>query len=369
VSDESANPRSLARIVVQLVGFGLSLALLGWCVSLALSEENRQAFENLRSGSGVQAGGLIALSLGTIAVNGVAWWALMRPVRALDLGGVSAVNALATLLSYLPFKLSVMARVALHNRRDGVTIMRMGAWFAAFSAMVVVVVGPVVLVGLWRRSTDRVWWVGSVTLLMVAVAGLFVASRLFRGAEGTARVRAIAGVLRIGLLDRFLRSNAYAHLHDGFTMTGHGPAVLVAGAMRVADLVIQAARFYVAARILGVELGADAAVLLSVVYFAIGVASPFGVVGTREGGTTLIAGALAGGNEQLAAIALLVSGSEALAALAAGGVSVAFLRPWGLVGRKATGTRHSAFEEVDSDSGTKAERPNASEDRSVVGDP
>ena len=355
MSNEPANPRTPARIAVQLIGFVLSLALLGWCVSLALSEENRQALEHLREASAGQAGALIALSLGTIVVNGVAWWAMIRPVRALDLAGVSAVNALATLLSYLPFKLSVMARVVLHNRRDGITIMRMGAWFTAFGVLVIAIVGPVVAVSLWRRSIDGAWWVCSGALLVATVAGLYIISRAFRGAEGTARVRTLAGLLRLGLLDRFLRSNAYAHLHDGFTMTGHAPAVVSVAAMRLVDLGIHAGRFYLAARILNFEMGVDTAVLVSVVYFAIGVVSPFGQLGAREGGTILIAGSLVGGRDDLAPIALVVTGSEVVAALAGGAVAVAFLRPWTMFGRTGRG----GAAQRRSDEGERDEPPGA----------
>jgi len=45
--DTLPEKRSGVRIAVQVVGFLVGIGLLGWCVRLALSDENREALSKL----------------------------------------------------------------------------------------------------------------------------------------------------------------------------------------------------------------------------------------------------------------------------------------------------------------------------------
>ncbi|MGP1310372.1 MAG: hypothetical protein ACTS27_09265, partial [Phycisphaerales bacterium] len=102
--------------------------------------------------------------------------------------------------------------------------------------------------------------------------------------------------------------------------------MLVACALRLADIAIQTGRFLIAAKALGMALGIDKAAFDAAVYFLIGAASPGGVLGFREGGLAWLGELLAvddAAAEQIALLALAVTGAEAatfcvLAVLAAG---------------------------------------------------
>ena len=48
---------------------------------------------------------------------------------------IIAVNSLCTFLAVLPFKISVLARAAIHHKRDGVTFRQIVAWFAGITVM------------------------------------------------------------------------------------------------------------------------------------------------------------------------------------------------------------------------------------------
>ena len=72
------------------------------------------------------------------------------PVQRLRTLDVVAVNAIATLLNYLPFKLSVISRIVIHNRRDGVPLGKIVGWLAAVGVGGVISFGPVALVSLWH---------------------------------------------------------------------------------------------------------------------------------------------------------------------------------------------------------------------------
>ena len=148
--------RRFARIAVQLVGFSVGMALLVWAVRLALNEDNRGQFQRLAEAPPLHVIGLIGLSIATIVLNGMIFHRTLVPVRRLRTLDVVAVNAIATLLNYLPFKLSIISRVLIHNRRDGLPLGQIAGWLAAVGVGGVISFGPVAVVGLWRGTIDAV---------------------------------------------------------------------------------------------------------------------------------------------------------------------------------------------------------------------
>lgn len=329
---ESEQGRRGVRVAVQLLGFAIGIALLWWCVHLALGPDNRGQLEHLRDAPRGMIMGLLGLGVATITLNGLMFWVVLLPSRRLPVLDVLGINALATLLAYLPFKLSVLARFVLHNRRDGMPIMRIGAWLAAFLVISLATMGPFVAAALLLDNVN-LWWVLTVAgLLVLGYGSLIGVSRVFRGAIGTARLHGFFAALRLKSLQKLMHTSAYAHLHDGFSMTADPRSVLGGGVLRVIDLSVYAARFWIAAEVLGTPISVGDSVMMAVVYFLIGVASPFGVIGTREGGTTaLLTGLMVLETEQLLGITLLVGATEAIASLVCGALGIAWLRPTSLL--------------------------------------
>jgi hypothetical protein len=87
--------------------------------------------------------------------------------------------------------------------------------------LILVALGPVSVVSLWRKGVDTLWWVGS-------VGGVVACSRRAPDRRGRSS-RASAGwagppgldPLRIGPLNRFMRTDAFAKLHGVFGMLAH----------------------------------------------------------------------------------------------------------------------------------------------------
>ncbi len=315
--------------MLQLAGFAAGIGLLVWCGLEAFKPENRAQLSRLGEAGVGELSLLFALSVATLVLNGVIFWVVLLPERRIGFSAMLATNAVATMLSYLPFKLSVVLRVAIHNRRDGVPLLTIAAWFGAMAVLVLTTLGPLGLVSLWRGRVDLVWWISGGAGVLVATGSAIGVAGWFAGVRGLGRLHRLADATRIGPLARFLRGEAFARLHGVFAMLAHAGAAWGATLLRVADLASQTARFVVAASILGVPLSWEQAVLVSTTYFLIGMLSPFGMLGTREAGSVGLAGALGlgGGDESLVVVILAVSASESLVNLVGAGLGVAFLRP------------------------------------------
>lgn len=340
-----ANRRRM-RLGVQTLAFILGLLLLWWCAAQALSEENQAQIRRLGEASVLDIGLLAGLSLVSVILNGLVFWVVLLPVQRIGVLGVVATNALASFLNYLPFKLSVLARVIIHGRRDRVPFFTIGAWFAAVGCVLVGVYAPLVSVSLWRHRIDWVWLAagGGGVLGVLGVAVLV--ARLLAGERGSLRLETLA----TRLLDRFdariarwlLRTRIVARLMSGFDMLGSPAAVGAGAACYLADLGVQTSRFVIAATVLGVTISWQDATLVASCYFIIGVASPAGQLGTREAGTAWLAGVLhMAGGESLAVVMLLASAVESLVALGSAGAAIFILRParilWGGTGATTPG--------------------------------
>lgn len=318
--------RSIARLLVQVVGFCIGLALLGWAVTMALG--NKAQLERLLDASPQQIAMLLGLSLATLIINGLIFWAVLLPVRRVRILDMQAVNGIATSLTYLPFKLSALVRVAIHNRRDHVPLLTIGSWFAAIAILMLAAVGPAALAAWWFRGIGAAWLVVTLLGQCSLVVILVYAARAFRGTEGQLRLARLAGMLRVPLLNRLLSSRAWTNLHAGFDMIASPGVSAGATALRLADLVVHVARFWVAATVLGVDLPIDQILFISLGYFLVGVLSPFGVLGAREGGAIGVAAALYGGElGDVAGVALLVTATETVVYLFGAAAGLAWLRP------------------------------------------
>ncbi len=324
----------MLRAIVQVVGFAIGLALLAWCVRLAFSDQNRAQLDRLRDASAIDLAILLALSAASLAINGLIFWATLLPVRRLRPTDVLSVNALATFLNYLPFKAGAISRFVIHSRRDGLPLLTVTAWLAAVVIVLLAVMGPMVAASLWRGRLDAAWTVTVAAGVPLSYLIVWRSARHFAGAAGLARIHAIAARLRLPVLRRLAGSRVFHHLHAGLTMLADPRALAACFALRVLDTGVQALRFIVAAGILGRHVGVEGGVLFASTYFLVGVFSPAGNLGTREGATTGLARLLrVPGSDAFATIALLISAADMLVNLAGAALGLAWLRPHKLLAR------------------------------------
>jgi hypothetical protein len=324
-----ASRRHILRLLVQLAGLLAGVASLWWCVSQALLPENREQIGRLLHAPAHLLLAMFALSLATIVINGLLFWVMLAPVRRLRVADTVAVNGLCQMVSYLPLKLGAVTRILVHNRRDRVPLPTIGAWFAAMLVPWGAAYAPPLVALLLTRRLNLAW--GGLTLggECASVALVVWLARCFRGVKGLERLGRLAARVPLLPLGRFLRTKLWGDLHAGFDMLSSPGAVAGSAALRLVDLSIHTARFMVAGAILGSVLPLERALPISVVYFVMGVISPSGQAGLREGAATGFAALLLTQEDAsgFSPKALLVSATEAPVFLAAGLLGLLWLRP------------------------------------------
>lgn len=301
---EPPSRRSAGRLALQLLGFVIGLALLGWAVSIALSEKNRHSLEAVFTAEPRTLAVLLAVSAVSVIVNGLMFWVVLRPLHRLSAVDTALTNAIAVFLSALPMKINLVARVLIHHRRDGVPFKDIMAWFAAMAALAVAVLLPMGLAGWWRGRIDAMWWI-------VGVGGSFAVSGL--------------GVW-LGYLS--LRHPWLSKMSLGSDrIVRHWRTVLWHTLLRLSDMGLLAARFTAAAAAAHVDLPPERTVLLATTYFFLSVLAPLGALGFREMGVAGIAIATGADAGQITLVTLIVTAAEFVASGALSLVAWVRLRP------------------------------------------
>jgi len=317
-----------ARFAVQIVGFAAGIALLAWCVMLALSPQNREQLERLRDATSGQILALLALSLASLTLNGLIMHLTFTPIRRLKVADVCAVNGIAAFLGYLPLKLGFFLRCAIHIRRDRIPLLMVGAWFAAVAVPLLGVAGCLALATVLVREINASWYAIAASGLLAGSLSLIGLARLLGGDAGRARLRRIASSLRIHFIDRFLAGEAYAKLNTATVMLASPRIVFLSVALRVLDFVLQSFRFVIAAQIIGVAMSMSHAFVVASSAFVIGIISPGGPVGAREAGVLGVLKLLGVENPQsLVLVPLLVTATEAVAYMIGAAMGILWLGP------------------------------------------
>lgn len=338
----AARTRSGVRLGFQALGFLVGLALLSWCISLALTPDNRQHLASLRSADRRLVAGLVLLSAASLAVNALAFWVIIRPVRRVPLPSVLAVNSIATALASLPFKLSVVCRFLVHHRRDGVPLLTITTWMGNTLTVMMAALAPIVGLAIWRPKVDA-WW------CVVAVLGVAISTTLVVGLARAASHVALWGWIerrmsagdsvapvaaegaerkRNRIRTLITRFDLIPKAREGVVMLSHPSATYGAAGLRMIDITIQAARFVVAAKLLEQVMSPGDALIAAALYFIVGVASPAGALGFREAAVLGVHAAGSGDDARSAGsiIVLTITAIDTIVVIAAAIVSGVFLR-------------------------------------------
>ena len=310
---EAKSKPGVLRSIVQIGGFLVGLALLGWCIRQAFSPENQKQLAALRHAPPHLIAALFGVGIMILLCSGLSFYVSIRPLRRLNFWDLQATNVIATLLGYVPFKAGMVFRILVHNRRDLVPVALMGAWFGAVSIIMAATLGPLFAASMLAREINQKWFAIAFSLGALAFVCVWVLSWYFHGTRGMAILRSIAEKLGGKWARKLVRTRFVRTAHGGLDILASAPRVLLLMFIRLVDLSSQTLRFYLAAMIVGTPLSLDTCLLFASTHFVVGVVSPAGMVGTREAAIVGFAAALGLSNpEAIAGVALLVLASEAV---------------------------------------------------------
>jgi hypothetical protein len=292
------------RLVVQILGSAVGLALLAWCIHGAIrqgqSEENN-AWQRLADAEFRYVVAMLACSLVSTICNGAMFWITIRPLKPLRFSDMQLLNLVSSMLNYAPIRLGMIARVAYNLRVDRLSLLQIGGWFAFIAYFLALAVGSCILASLLRGRLDWIW--GALVLgqmiLGALVLKVFVGNRL---------------IVRYGRgIDRLISDPV---------------AIWGAVAIRLVDLAAFTGRMAAAMAILGIDLPTTETVMLAIVALMANLI-PFGRLGFREACVAAAAGWFsleAGTSQNVNLLALLDSAGEALVFLPLGAIALIWYR-------------------------------------------
>lgn len=288
------------RLIIQAIGAAIGLALLWWALHLAFSGDDAQAIEKLKSASPAKVAAMLGLSALSLILNGVMFWLTLLPLKRIPAGETVAANCIATNLSILPFKLSLIVRSLVHIRKHGVSWKQMGAWYAAFAGLTL---GTVLTVGFLVY-----WWARKGKGIDLALVGLI-----------TLALVGFMGVVHLGGRIIPMVAKAFprlAMLSLGAEKIALSPGVVAAHVgLRILDLITYGLRFWIAASVAGIDLTPAQGFQVGCTNMLLRAVAPAGTLGFTEAGTAA-AGSLMGLEpDTLALLALMCTAGEFMASL------------------------------------------------------
>jgi len=282
------------KIILQVAGFALSVALIAWCVWGAAKDP--EGWQRLREASSASLIGLLLCSLGSIIISGLTFWIAARPVQTLGVQDQQWINALACMLNYAPVRLGMFVRAAYAIKVDHLRAVELVAWFASVAftfvvALVAITAGTLA----WIQFGA---WTFFPTLIIIAMLGGF--SGRWCATLSMVQKRA-QGLERLITNPTALWGSIALHILDLFFATG---------------------RVLLAIQILDLPLNLAQTCLISMASFAASM-NPLGRLGFREAAVAFTAGALsfgglAGMENKFQTLAVIESAGEALVAIPVG---------------------------------------------------
>ncbi len=98
------------KLLTQIVGFLIGIALLGWCISIAIKGGD---WERIFSANPLLVLGLCGCTIVSLVVNGTMFWLVIRPVHRVGLGEMQWLNMVTAILNYAPIRAGLIARVGI----------------------------------------------------------------------------------------------------------------------------------------------------------------------------------------------------------------------------------------------------------------
>lgn len=306
--DEKPRLLTARKLITQVLGFGVGLALLTWCIIIAVrggEGEGISGWQKLREADSMLVAGLIGCTLVSLFVNGAMFWLVALPMKNLGFWPMQWLNLVTGVLNYAPIRAGLLARIAYNLRVDRLSLLQLGGWFLALAFTLVLTLGACILATIVWRDFDFVW-------------AAIVIGQLLLGGSMAWVIMGHPLVVRFGKgMDLMLRR----------PICLWGAIVL-----RLFDIAAFVGRMACAAAILDLALPAADVMLLGFAALALSL-NPLGRIGFREAAVAFVASRLIapdlGGahlETSMAQLALVESAGEAIVSIPLGAASLLWYR-------------------------------------------
>ena len=277
------------KIVFQVIGFVAGLVLIAICFRTAF--QDGADWSRIREASPGLITALLVTGLLSTVLDGMVFWAIMRPYHRLGFMEVQGANMTASFLNYGPVRLGTIFRIVFHARVDEIPLIPILAWFAAITVTTAACMGSVFIATILVGSPGIAWSCIVAILLLLSGACLWLVSR-------TAMVRSRA---------------------NGIERMFGDPQALTAGLVgRLFVLASICVRMSLAAQILELDIETDLVVMISITAL-LSSFIPLGRFGWREATVALVTARFAADSlgdvdvtATAAQLALVESAGEAL---------------------------------------------------------
>lgn len=289
------------RIIAQLIGFTIGIALLVWCINNAIRGGD---WSRIAEADPLLVAALLSCSIISLLANGTIFFVTIRPVQPLRWSDLQLVNLTTSILNYAPIRLGLIARIAYHIRVDRVPVLRLGGWFAAVLTTMALCMSAAVVATALRPQFDLIW--------LALLAGQII----------------LGGLLLQAMMSQSIIVRYGRGMHH---MLSHPTALWGAIALRLIDIAAFVCRMACAVAIMKLELSAADIVLLALATLALTM-NPLGRFGFREAGVAIVAQRLASDvsieqlEGQMAQLALVESAGEALVFIPLGALALLWYR-------------------------------------------
>jgi len=203
IDDVRRRMLSRRKIVFQALGFLAGLVLIAICFRTAF--QDGADWSRIREASPALLTALLVTGLLSTVLDGMVFWAVMRPYHRLGFMEVQGANMTASFLNYGPVRLGTIFRIIFHARVDKIPLIPILAWFAAITVTTAACMGSVFVATLLVGKPGVSW--ACIVALLLAISGVslwFVSrsSMVRRRANGIERMFGDPQALTAGLVGR-----------------------------------------------------------------------------------------------------------------------------------------------------------------------
>lgn len=174
--------RRSMRDMLRRLAYPAAIAMLGLCIYFAVrgggADDGPSGWQRLWHADPRHVAAMLLCVVGSVVLNGLVFWAIMKPFqtdRPVGLFDMTALIAATSLLNYLPMRAGMIGRAAYLKQRHGVGYRTSVVMLITVAGCTVITFALMTALTIWRGRIDAMWIAGmSIGLAVNALLGPIV---------------------------------------------------------------------------------------------------------------------------------------------------------------------------------------------------